>query len=301
MKLIFLGTGGSWPSKERNVASIALKIGREILLFDCGEGTQRQFMRSTLSFMQITKVFITHFHGDHFLGLPGLIQSMYLNRRKRELEIFGPEGTIHVIKTLLTLGYFNPTFDVIVHDLKDRDVIKFRDYDIKVRSVEHGIPALAYALEEHDKPGRFNLERAKELKIPEGHLYRKLQSGKSIELNGRTITPDMVLGEPRKGRKIVYSGDTVPCKAIIELAENCDVLIFDSTTDSSLQDKANEYGHSTARQAAEVAKQANARLLFLTHISPRYKESKSIKEDARAVFENAIVAEDFMEYDVRLR
>ncbi|MCK4824307.1 MBL fold metallo-hydrolase, partial [bacterium] len=154
MQLIFLGTGGSWPSKERNVPAIVLKIDGEVVLFECAEGTQRQFMYSTTSFMQVDKILISHFHGDHFLGLPGMIQSMYLNDRSRPLDIYGPKGTCEIINKLLKLGYFTPTFDIRLHDLDDKDIIECNKFDIKCRAVEHSVPTLGYCVEEHMRPGK---------------------------------------------------------------------------------------------------------------------------------------------------
>jgi ribonuclease Z len=299
MQLVFLGTGGSWPSKDRNVPAIALRMGSEIILLDCGEGTQRQLMRSNFSFMRITKVLITHFHGDHFLGLPGLVQSMYLNSRKKPLHIYGPPGTTRIISSLLKLGYFSPTFEIILHDLDDDTVVEEMHYKIKARRVEHSVPTLGYCIEEYPRPGRFNRERALKLGVPEGPLFRKLQKGEAVEVAGKKITSDMVLGPPRRGRKIVYSGDTRPCRAIVELAENCDVLIHDATLDATLENKAEAYEHSSARQAAEVAKRARAKLLFLVHISPRYKDTSVLEAEAKAVFKNSIIAEDLQEYEIK--
>lgn len=299
MQLVFLGTGGSWPSPERNVTSFALKRGKEIILFDCGEGTQRQLMISSASFMQITKIFISHFHGDHFLGLPGLIQSMALNNRENELHIYGPEGTEALVDILMKLGYFNPTYEVVVRDLVPGDVLKFDEYKVTAVEACHNIPTLAYALEECPRPGKFNKPRALELGIPEGRLFSQLQKGQTVSHDGKEFTPDMVMGPSRRGRKIVYSGDTKPCKAIEELAKDCDVLIHEATTDASLEEKANEYGHSSSRQAAECAKNAAARFLILTHISPRYDEPDSILADAKKIFENSVVAEDFFEFEIK--
>lgn len=297
MQLTFLGTGGSWPTPERNVAAVALRIDKEIILFDCGEGTQRQFMISNLSFMKISKILISHFHGDHFLGIPGLIQSMYLNNRKKELEIFGPKGTIELFKNLMSIGYFTPTFRVKVFDLKDKDVLNFKTYDIRAREMDHNeIPTLSYSIEEHERKGKFNLKKAKKLGIPDGPLFRKLQNGDSIIINKKTIVPEMVIGKPRKGKKIVYSGDTRPCEAIIELAKNSDILIHDSTLSSELQEKAHQYGHSTAEQAAKIAKKANVKKLFLIHISPRYKDTINLEREAKSIFKNSIVTNDFLEY-----
>ncbi|RLF44723.1 MAG: ribonuclease Z [Thermoplasmata archaeon] len=297
----FLGTGGSWPSVQRNVSAVAIKRGGEIILFDCGEGTQRQIQKSKLSYMQISKVFITHYHGDHFLGLPGFIQTLQLNDRQEALHIYGPKGTEEIVDTIIHLGYFKPDYEIIAHDLKPGDSIKFEGYEIKCIAACHNVPSLAYCLEEDKRPGKFNKKKALELGVPEGPLFRKLQQGQSVEINGRVITPDMVLGPPRPGRKITISGDTKPCQRLIEFAKNSDVLIHDATFDSSLEDKANEYGHSTARQAAEIAKEANVEKLFLTHISPRYRDAKILEEEAREVFPNSFVAEDFMEVEVKLK
>lgn len=299
MQLVFLGTSGSLPTIERNLPSVALKVNSEIILFDCGEGTQRQLMSSKLSFMKISKILITHFHADHFLGIPGLIQSMNFNDRKNPLEIFTPIYGIEFIKKLLSVGYFIPSFEIIVKELRDKDKIKCNGYDIKVREVKHLVPSLAYCIEEHKRKGKFNLQKAKELGIPEGRLYGKLQNGKTIYLNGRKITPNMVLGKKRKGRKIVYSGDTLPCKEVIELSKNADVLIHEAIVDSSLEKNAREYGHSTAKESAEVAKIAKVKQLILMHISPRYKDTALIEKEAKEIFENVIVAKDLMELEVK--
>ena len=301
MKIVFLGTGGSWPSPERNVSAVAVKRGSEVLLFDCGEGTQRQLMKSTVSFMQVSKIFITHFHGDHFLGLPGLLQSMSLNDRKHELEIYGPEGCSDLILTIMNLGYYSPSYPVSMNDVKPGDALEFDEYTVRVGDAAHNVPAVFYALEENLRPGKFNKARALELGIPEGRLFSLLQSGKTVEHKGKTFTPDMVLGPPRPGRKVVYTGDTKPCDTIIEMAKDCDVLIHDATTSLDLEEKANFYYHSSSRQAAETAKKANASKLFLTHISPRYEETGQLEADAKAVFENSQVAEDFLEYDVKYK
>ena len=301
MKIVFLGTGGSWPSPERNVSAVAVKRGSEVLLLDCGEGTQRQLMKSTVSFMQVSKIFITHFHGDHFLGLPGLLQSMSLNDRKHELAIFGPEGCSDLIMTIMNLGYYNPTYPIEMNDVKPGDVLEFDEYTVKVGEASHNVPAVFYAIEERFRPGKFNKPKALELGIPEGKLFSQLQSGMTVVHNGKTFTPEMVLGPPRPGRKIVYTGDTKPTDAITDMAKDCDVLIHDSTTALDLEEKANFYGHSSSRQAAEAAKKANARMLFLTHISPRYDETAQLELDAKAVFENSLVATDFIEYDVKYK
>ena len=299
MQIVFLGTGGSWPSKDRNVSAVAMRIGSDVLLFDCGEGTQRQLMSSNVSFMKINRILISHFHGDHFLGLPGLIQSMSFNNRKNPLEIYGPHGTVKLVNIIINLGYFTPTFDFVVKDLEDNDTVKCDGYIIKAKMAEHNVPTLAYAVEENTRQGRFNVKKAKKLGIPEGPLFRKLQKGENIMVNGEKVTPDMVLGKSRKGKKIVYIPDTKPSKAIADFAKGSNVLIHDATADSSLEKKANKYGHSSARQAAVIAKKAGVKLLFLTHISPRYEDAGILEKDAKKVFSNSVVAEDFLVYDVK--
>ena len=302
LSIIFLGTGGSWPTVKRNVTSIAVKRGSEIILFDCGEGTQRQFQKSKLSYMQISQIFITHFHGDHFLGLPGLIQTMQLNDRDKPLHIYGPRGMKNLASQLFSLGYFRPSYNVVVHEVNDGDVLDFSDYVIRVLEVRHNVPAFAYGLEEKDRPGKFNKPKALGLGIPEGPLFSKLQRGQSITLkDGTKITSDMILGPSRKGRKIVFSGDTKPYEKMIEFSKNADVLIHEATFDSELEDIAKEYGHTTARQAAEIAKKAHVARLFLTHISPRYLNNQGLEDDARKVFKNSFVPNDFHEVEVKLK
>ena len=300
--MIFLGTGGSWPTVKRNVSAIAVKRGGEILLFDCGEGTQRQIQKSGLSYMQIKSIFISHFHGDHFLGLPGLIQTMQLNDRKEPLTIYGPRGISRIVEIVKNLGYFRPSYEIVGKDVDEGDEIRFDGYSVRPFRVEHNVPALGYVLEEDMRPGRCNKKKALELGIPEGPLFGRLQRGESIKLkDGRMITPDMVLGPPRPGRKVVYTGDTKPCNKVVEFARNADLLIHDATFLSDLEDVAIEYGHSTARQAAEIAKEANVDRLVLTHISPRYLDDRAIEEEAKNIFENSIVARDFLKLEVKLR
>ena len=298
MQILFLGTSGSWPTPKRNVSAVAVKRGPEVLLFDCGEGTQRQFMLSPFSYMQVTRIFVTHFHGDHFLGIPGLVQSMTMNDRQAPLEMYGPRGMKDLVHRLLTLGYFKPGFEVPVQEVRGGDVLDFGEYVVRAIDAEHTVPALTYALEEKERPGRFDLEKAKALGIPPGPLYRRLQGGRSVTVEGKTFTPDMVLGPPRRGRKVVYTGDTMPTAALVAFAKGADVLIHDATAESSLEEKANRYGHSTAKQAAVVARDAGVGRLVLTHVSPRYEESGPILADAAPVFPNTVLAEDFTQIDV---
>jgi ribonuclease Z len=183
--------------------------------------------------------------------------------------------------------------------LKDSEKVEFNTYYIQAFNVDHGIPAFGYVLEEHTRPGKFNLKKAKALGIPKGPLYRKIQSGKSVTVAGKDITPDMVLGPPRRGRKIVYSGDTKPCEAVVKYSKNADVLIHDGCLDSSLEAKAAAYGHSTAYQAGEIAKAAKVKVLFLIHHSPRYKDLTILEDEAKSVFRMSFAATDFLEYDIK--
>ncbi|HKW42939.1 MAG TPA: ribonuclease Z [Thermoplasmata archaeon] len=298
MQIVFLGTSGSWPTPNRNVSAVAIKRGPEVILFDCGEGTQRQFMQSKLSFMQTSRVFISHFHGDHFLGLPGMVQSMSMNGREVPLEVYGPRGIERLVADLLSLGYFTPGFAVKAKELPPGSAVDGGEYVVRAYEAVHTVPCQSYVLEEKPRPGRFSLERAAALGIPSGPLFSQLQEGDSITVGGRTIRPEDVLGPPRRGRKIVYTGDTMPHETLIDMAYHADILIHDATSDAALEEKANRYGHSSSRQAAEVAKKAGVGLLVLTHLSPRYEDPAPILEDARKVFENVRVAEDFLEIEV---
>ncbi|MCK5636141.1 MAG: ribonuclease Z [Thermoplasmatales archaeon] len=302
LSIIFLGTGGSWPTIKRNVTSIAVKRAGEVILFDCGEGTQRQFQKSKLSYMQISKIFITHFHGDHFLGIPGLIQTMQLNDRDVPLHIYGPKGMTKLVDQLLSLGYFRPNYKITPHEVNGGDVLDFEEYCIHVLNVKHGIPAVAYSIEEKMRPGKFDKPKALKLGIPEGPLFSKLQRGETITLkDGKKITSDIVLGPPRKGRKIIISGDTVPIDKMISFAKNADVLVHEATFDSDLEDISGEYGHTTAAQAAKIAKKANVTELFLTHVSPRYLDNGVLEDEACKIFKKTIVPKDFQEFEIKLK
>jgi ribonuclease Z len=302
LELIFLGTGGSWPTVQRNVTSIALKRGGDVLLFDCGEGTQRQIQKSSLSYMQISRIFISHFHGDHFLGLSGLLQTMQLNDRKDPVHIYGPAGMDELAVKLVTLGYFKPTFPIFSHEVYDKDSISFEDFYIDVLSTDHGVPSVAYRYREPFRPGKFDKPKALALGIPEGPLFSKLQRGDAIELsNGKKIFPEMVLGKKRPGRTIVISGDTKPVDSMVSFAEHADVLIHEATFDESLKKRANDYGHSTAKQAAEIAAKAKVDQLVLTHLSPRYFSIKQLKKDAEEVFSPVIIPRDLDVLSVKLK
>ncbi len=295
MEIVFLGTSGSWPTPKRNVSAIAVKRGPEVILFDCGEGTQRQFMASKLSFMQVSRVFLSHFHGDHFLGLPGLMQSMNFFGREAALEVFGPSGTESLVAELLSLGHFKAGYPVKARDLSPGERVDCGEYDVTAFEAVHTVPGLSFVLEEHPRAGRFDLEKAKALGVAPGPMYSQLQEGHAVTVHGRTVQPEQVLGPPRRGRKIVYTGDSMPHEALVKMARHADVLIHDATSDAALEEKANRYGHSSSRQAAKVAREAEVGLLILTHMSPRYEDPTTLLNDAKTVFERVQLAEDFAE------
>jgi len=300
MRVVFLGTGGTYPCTERNVAAIAVQTGKDVVLFDCGEGTQRQFMRSNVSFMSTRWIFITHYHGDHFLGLPGLIQSMNLNGRERPIDIYGPEGTEKLMKSFLTAGYFAPGYEIFAHDIAAKDEIKLEGFSVVAAKSDHTVPSLAFALIEDDRPGRFDTSKAKDLKVPAGPLFRRLQQGEDVKIDGGIVKPSQVLGPSRKGRKIVYSGDTRPCRGVIDLSKGADLLIHDATLLSTEEKLAEDFGHSTALEAAEIAKEACARSLALYHYSPRYRDTGLLVDEAKTCFPNVFAPSDLQEFIVKL-
>ena len=253
MEIIFLGTSSAVHSKERNQVSIAVKAFGKVMLFDCGEGTQRQMLHTKVSPMKISKIFITHFHGDHILGLPGLLQSLGLLGREEKLTIYGPEGLHKVRDAIFNFGYCKFEYPIEFIEIETGIVEETDEYIIKCQSVRHNVPCLAYSIEEKKKP-RFLREKAIELGVPVGPLFGELHNGKEVEIDGKIIKPEQVLGEPRKGIKFTYSGDTRPCEEMIDFAKDSTLLIHESTFTRQDEENAEEHGHSTAADAAYVAK-----------------------------------------------
>ncbi len=301
MQLTFLGTGGGMPSPSRGVSAITLQVGRDVLLFDCGEGTQRQFMLSSVSFMKVSHIFITHFHGDHFLGLPGLIQSMSFSGRTEPLTVYGPPGMIDIAQKIMSLGYFQLGFQVTAAELEDGDAVDVGPVTVTALEGEHTVPALSYLIEEKQRPGRFLIDRAKELGVNPGPQFSILQGGGEVRVGQRVVRSSDVLGPPRRGRKVVISGDTRPTARLTAAAQGADVLVHEATLDSSLQEGARSFGHSTAREAGEVARDAGVHLLILTHISNRYEDASVLEAEAKVVFPHVRVASDLMSLNVRMR
>ena len=297
MEIIFLGTSSAVHSYNRNHPAIILKAFGETFLFDCGEATQRQLIFAKVSPMKISKIFLSHYHGDHILGLPGLIQSMNFRGREKKLTIYGPKGLYDLRDALFNLGYSKIEFPIEFIEIDSETVESTDEYLIKSQHVNHNVPSLAYSIEELKKP-RFLREKAIELGVPVGPDFGRLHNGEEIEVDGKIIKPEQVLGPPRKGNKIVYSGDTTPCKEMVEFAKDSTILIHESTYMSEDADKAEENFHSTSADAAEIAKASNSKELILTHFSTRYKKTDEMLKQAQDVFENTKLANDFMRIDV---
>ncbi len=267
LEVIFLGTGGIMPTAERNVPSIALRHEGEVILFDAGEGTMRQLNTAKLSPMRIEKIFITHFHGDHYLGLMALIQTMTLWKREKPLHIYGPKYTFEFIQNFLKSGFFRPGFEIHVHELGE-ERLRFKGYEIWSFKVEHGIPALGYVFKEDDRRGKFLPEKLAEYGLSEGPILGKLEREGSIEVSGRVVHLEDVTGPRRRGVKVVYTGDTVPCDRVRLFGERADLLIHEATY---LDDKdRGESYHTTLEEACEMAEKSKAKLLALFHRAPRY-------------------------------
>jgi ribonuclease Z len=300
MRVIPLGTSSGKPTIKRNVSALAVAREAEWLLFDCGEGAQTQIARAGLSPNRLAAVFITHLHGDHFNGLPGLLSTMGLDRRTRELTLAGPPGVREYLNTLERLRVIFITYPLDLKELTAaadlKAVLETADYTVTARPLDHRLFALGYRVDERPRPGRFNVELARELCVPEGPLWGRLQSGDDVTLDdGRTILSVDIMGPPRPGKSVAYCLDTRPCAASIELARGVDLLIHEATYTQELAAEAREYGHSTAAQAARTARDAGARRLLITHFSTRYPDPAVLLEEARAIFPETILAEDLME------
>lgn len=300
MRITFLGTSGSMPTDDRGSSSVVIRKEKQLIMFDCGEGTQRQMVRAGIGFQREMKIFITHMHGDHVLGLPGLLQSMSLLRREKELQIYGPVGLIQFVKSFSeSLG--GPAFPVTLYEIQEAGLIHEEEtFKVEAIKAKHRATAWSFRLTESERPGIFHPEKAKRLGIPMGSDWNMLQHGESIIHNDKVIDPKMVTDPPRPGRKIVYSGDTSPTEEMVEFSRCANVLIHEATFLEELEERAEEDGHSTARQAAELAKKSGVKQLILTHISSRYPEPSIVKDEAEAIFHKVIIAEDLMWIQVPL-
>jgi ribonuclease Z len=291
LSLFFAGTAGSVPTARRGMPAVLLRRGGDRILFDCGEGTQRQLLR-TVGLPDVQAVFLTHHHADHWLGLPGMLKSFDLRDRDAPLTVYGPPGTGELMRAMrIVYGRLRYPFSVV--ELEAGESVRYDGYEVGAFNVRHRTHAFGYATVEEPRPGRFNAELATELGVPFGPDFGRLQRGETV--NG--VRPQQVIGPERPGRKIVLSGDTAPCDMVRVAAHEADVLVHEATFTEDERDRAMQTGHSTARQAAEIAREADVRLLALTHVSTRYGGGE-IRDEAREVFERTVVPRDFDAIDV---
>lgn len=299
LTVTFLGTSAARPTVERGVSSLAIQREGETFLFECGEGTQRQMMRFGVGFA-LSEIFVTHYHADHFLGMTGLVRTFGLQGREEPLHLYGPRGAQRNLGAAVRLGVERSSFPIHIHEVKPGDRLERDGYAIEVFAVAHGRDAVGYALREGRRLGRFAPERARALGVPEGPLWGRIQRGETVTLaDGRTVGPADIVGPPRPGRLVVYTGDTRPCDAVVEAATEADLLIHEATFSEEEKDRARETDHSTALEAAQVALAARAKRLVLTHVSARYSvASHLLLEEARQVFQETVVARDGMVLEV---
>ena len=299
LDVVFIGTSGSTPTARRGAPSLLLRRGGDRLLVDCGEGTQRQLQRSTVGLLDLPDIFITHFHADHYLGLPGMLKTFSLRGREAPLTVYGPSG-LRALFAALQRVFGKLSYELTLIELEPGELIDRGEYSIDPIAVDHDVVALGYALVERERSGRFDVEAARNLGVPEGPLWGALQRGAPVDLDdGTTVTPDAVVGEPRPGRRIVVTGDTRPTRSVLEAANQAQLLVHDGGFGDEEVERAGETGHSTATQAAQVASVADVGLLALTHVSPRYFGPELARE-ARGMFAGTIVPRDFDVVDVPL-
>ncbi|MDX6467724.1 MAG: ribonuclease [Gaiellaceae bacterium] len=297
LDVLFLGTSASMPTAQRAPAAFLVRRGGEKLLFDCAEGTQRQLQRSVVGLPDLEEIFLTHLHADHFLGLPGMLKTFALRGRTDGVTVHGPSGTKDLFAKLRPfLGRLPYALTVV--ELGAGESLERGEYRLETFAAEHGAAALGYALVEHERPGRFDVDAADALGVPPGRERGMLQGGEPITLpDGRVVTPDSVLGPARPGRKVVLSGDTAPSPGVVQAAHGADLLVHEATFASEEKERARETFHSTAAEAAEVARLAAVRLLALTHVSTRYFGSELARE-AREIFADTVVPRDFDSIEV---
>jgi ribonuclease Z len=293
LDVVFLGTSASMPTAQRAPAALLVRRGGERLLFDCAEGTQRQLQRSNVGLVDLEEIFLTHFHADHFLGLPGMLKTFALRGREEvPLTVYGPRGVRELFASLRPFLGRLP-YPLTVTELEAGERLERGEYVLEPFAVEHGAGALGYALVEHERPGRFDVDAADALGVPAGPERGILQAGEPVTLpDGTVVTADEVLGPARPGRKLAYTGDTVPSAHVVQAAHGADLLIHEATFGAEEQERARETMHSTAAEAAEVARLAGVRMLALTHVSTRYF-GPELRDEARGVFAETVVPRDF--------
>ena len=292
LDVVFLGTSGSTPTAQRALPATLVRRGGERLLFDCGEGTQRQLLRSDVGLVELEEVFLTHFHADHYLGLPGMLKTYALRGRELPLTVYGPPGLRDLLGSLRRI-FGRLTYAVDAVELEPGDVLQRDGYGLEAFPVDHGVTAVGYALVEHPRPGRFDVEAATRLGIPDGPERGALQRGETVTLpDGKTVAPDEILGPPRAGRKLVLSGDTAPAASVVEAAAGAELLVHEATFLADERERARETLHATVGEAALAAREAGVRLLALTHVSTRYF-GHQVLEEARELFPETVVPRDF--------
>ena len=302
IRVVFLGTSGSVPTLKRSLPAVVVQCPRDQWMFDCGENVQRQMMQAKVSFHRKMKIFITHLHGDHVLGLPGLLQTMALMDRKEPVQVYAPKGLKEFLLCAKETLNFGLTYPVEINEILSEGIVcDEAEYQVIATKSNHAIASYAYAFVEKPRPGKFYPKKAVALGVPAGELWSKLQRGEEVQATkGNVVKPSDVMGPKRPGRKIVYTGDTKPFENFGKFAEGADLVIHDCTFDNSLTEKADTDGHSTPSQAAAQAKAANAKKLVLYHISARYPDASLLLEQAKEVFPNTILAEDYLELELPL-
>jgi ribonuclease Z len=292
LDLVFLGTAGSMPTAQRGPTALLVRRGGERLLVDCGEGTQRQLLRSEVGLLDLREVFLTHYHADHYLGLPGMLKTFALRGREEPITVYGPPGLRDLFAALRRIFGRLP-YGLELVELRPGDTLARDGYELRAFAVAHGVPAVGYALVEPPRPGRFDVAAADALGVPSGPERGALQRGEEVSLgDGRVVRPEDVLGPPRQGRKLVLAGDTAPAASVLDAARGADLLVHEATFCDDERERAAETLHTTAAQAAELARAAEVRLLALTHVSSRYT-GRDVRDEARAVFAETIVPRDF--------
>lgn len=301
MRVSFLGTAAARPTVSRNVSSLMVHREGEALMFDCGEGTQRQMMRYGTGFA-VDDIFFSHLHADHFLGVIGLLRTMGLQAREAPIRLWTPAGTEETLREAVELGVERVGFPVEIHGVEADTPISRGEYDVVPFATRHNGRSLGWAVVEHERLGRFNPDRARELGVPEGPAWGKLHRGEPVQVHGRTIRPEDLVGPARPGRKVVYTGDTRPCAATKKAAFGADLLIHEATFAHDEADRARKTGHSTARDAARVAADAQVLRLLLTHFSPRYADDpRTLEREAQTVFAETAAAYDGFVVEVPFR
>jgi ribonuclease Z len=303
LRLTFLGTSAAMPTLHRNVSGLAVKADGDLLLFDCGEGSQRQMIRFGTGFA-VDAVFFTHFHADHYLGIIGFLRTLGMGGREQPLTLYGPPSARKVLDAAIHLGVERLAFPVDIQELRGGELLKRKGYAVRAIRVDHRVNALGYALEEDVRPGRFDPEVAKHLGVPPGPEFGRLQKGNEVTLaDGRVIKPGQVMGASRAGRKVVISGDTRPCAMVVEASRGADLLVHEATFSDEEQARALETRHSTAREAGRVGREADVKRLVLTHLSSRHDvDPRPLVEQARQEFAGPIdVAYDGFTVEVPLR